>query len=185
MYDYCVGELGLSEDAALRRLTAARVARDFPVLFDALADGRIQLTTILTLSPYLSAGNAAELVRAAAHKQTSELRDWLACRFPRPLLPTKVVGVDAAGTRTLLAAGDEAGLFDCPLVDGVVNSHAPARPVSGESDDSAGTRAPLPTRAKVEGARCGEEQGEACLEPAQVGSRSHEHERRAEAERDP
>ena len=37
---YCVYELRLSEDEAQRRCRAARVAREFPVLFEMLADGR-------------------------------------------------------------------------------------------------------------------------------------------------
>ena len=39
MHAYCVGELRLSEDAASKRIQAARAARQFPALLDALADG--------------------------------------------------------------------------------------------------------------------------------------------------
>jgi hypothetical protein len=46
MYDYCLGELKMSEDVACRRIRAARAARRFPQIFDALADGRIHLTGI-------------------------------------------------------------------------------------------------------------------------------------------
>ena len=35
---YCVGELRLSEDAAFKRIRVARKAREFPVLFVAIAD---------------------------------------------------------------------------------------------------------------------------------------------------
>src|SRR5712692_9081616 len=46
MYAYCVHELHLSEDAAYKRITAARVARDFPAIFGGVADGRIPLTGV-------------------------------------------------------------------------------------------------------------------------------------------
>ena len=51
MYAYCVHELHLSEDAACKRIQAARVARQFPVLFEALADGRLHLTAVGLLAP--------------------------------------------------------------------------------------------------------------------------------------
>src|SRR5215510_355986 len=46
MVAYCVGELHLSEDSALKRIRAARVAREFPALFAALADGRLTLSGV-------------------------------------------------------------------------------------------------------------------------------------------
>ena len=51
---YCVQEFGMSEDAAQRRIHAARAARKFPVLFDAVADGRLHLTAVNLLAPYLT-----------------------------------------------------------------------------------------------------------------------------------
>src|SRR5438046_10288721 len=50
---YCVQEFGMSEDAAQRRIHAARAARKFPVLFDAVADGRLHLPGVNLLAPYL------------------------------------------------------------------------------------------------------------------------------------
>ena len=41
MFAYCVGELELSEDATLKRLQAMRAIRQYPVLFDALAEGHL------------------------------------------------------------------------------------------------------------------------------------------------
>ena len=83
MYAYCVGELGLSEDAAYKRIQAARVARQFPVLFAALADGRLHLTAVVLLAPYLTQENIDELLAAAAGKTKSEIEELLAQRFPR------------------------------------------------------------------------------------------------------
>ncbi len=83
MYAYCVHELRLAEDSAYRRITVARVARQFPAAFEALADGRLNLTAVVLLSPYLRPENADELLEAAAHKTKSDIEELLARRFPR------------------------------------------------------------------------------------------------------
>src|SRR3989442_5672829 len=54
MHAYCVDELRLSEDVALRRIQAARAARRFPSLFSALAKGRLNLTAVCLLDPYFT-----------------------------------------------------------------------------------------------------------------------------------
>jgi len=83
MFSYCVHQLRLSEDAAYKRIQAARVARRFPVLFEALADGRLHLTAVGLLAPYLTPENAEELLAAAAHRTKAEIEAMLARRFPR------------------------------------------------------------------------------------------------------
>ena len=83
MYAYCVQELGLSEDAAYKRIQAARVARQFPVIFEALAEGRLHLTAVGLLAPHLIPENADELLAAAAGKTKIEIEELLAQRFPR------------------------------------------------------------------------------------------------------
>jgi len=54
MYLYCVHELRMSEDTAHRRIGVARTARQFPAIFPALSDGRLNLTAVLLLTPYLT-----------------------------------------------------------------------------------------------------------------------------------
>src|SRR6266487_3626377 len=49
MFHYCVHELHLSEDAAFKRIRAARAARQFPALFPALAEGRLHLSGVALL----------------------------------------------------------------------------------------------------------------------------------------
>src|SRR6476660_8303792 len=65
MHLYCVHELRMSEDIAYRRIGVARTARRFPAIFPALADGRLNLTGVLLLTPYLTAETAAELLAGA------------------------------------------------------------------------------------------------------------------------
>jgi 5-methylcytosine-specific restriction endonuclease McrA len=77
MHAYCMKVGRLSEDAAYRRLTAARTARKFPCLFEALADGRLHLSAICILAPHLTAENVAACVAAATHRSNAEIRDWL------------------------------------------------------------------------------------------------------------
>src|SRR5215831_5811267 len=62
MHVYCVEALQLSEDAASRRIQAARAARRFPALFEALAEGRLHLTALVLLAPHLTQENAADLI---------------------------------------------------------------------------------------------------------------------------
>lgn len=83
MLAYCVAELKLSEDAAGRRITAARVTRRFPVVLDALDVGRLSLTAVGLLAPHLTENNAPGLFEAAADKTKPELQHLLAERFPR------------------------------------------------------------------------------------------------------
>jgi 5-methylcytosine-specific restriction endonuclease McrA len=105
MYAWCVGELGLSEDAAFKRIRAARAARRFPAIYGAVADGRLNLSTVVLLVPYLAPETAADLLAAAARKSKSELELLLAERFPRPDLPAQVLALASPGPAAELALG--------------------------------------------------------------------------------
>jgi len=83
MYAYCLGELQLSEDAAYKRIRAARAARQFPGLLRAVATGRLHLSAVCLLAPHLTAGNAKELLAAATRKSRSDLEQFLVRRFPQ------------------------------------------------------------------------------------------------------
>jgi hypothetical protein len=54
MHAYCVGELRLSEDAAYKRIQAARAGRQFPALFVAVSEGRLHLAAACLLAPHLT-----------------------------------------------------------------------------------------------------------------------------------
>ncbi len=82
MHAYCVDALHLSEDAAYKRIQAARAARQFPAVFAALAEGRLNLTAACLLAPHLSADNADGLLAAAEHQRNTGIREMLARRFP-------------------------------------------------------------------------------------------------------
>ena len=88
MFAYCVEELRFSEDAAYKRIQAARAGRQFPILFEELAEGRLHLTAVCLLAPHLTEENAMDLVRAAAHRRKSEVEDLLALCL-RPVTPAR------------------------------------------------------------------------------------------------
>ncbi len=96
MFAYCVGELRLAEDAACKRIQAARTARRFPAIFPALAEGRLNLTGVLLLGPYLTPANAADLLAAAAGESKAGIELLLAERFPRTELLPLVQALPAA-----------------------------------------------------------------------------------------
>jgi hypothetical protein len=81
MHAYCVDELRLSEDAAYKRIQAARAARQFPTVFTSLAEGRLHLAAVCLLAPHLTVENAEELLSAAAHRRKSEIEQLLGQRF--------------------------------------------------------------------------------------------------------
>jgi hypothetical protein len=83
MYVYCVEELRLSEDAAYKRIQAARAGRRFPALFIAVAEGQLNLTGVGLLAPHLTLENVAEMLEAARGRKKAEIEEWLARRFPR------------------------------------------------------------------------------------------------------
>src|SRR4249920_1262394 len=59
LYAYCIYELRFSEDAAARRSAAARFAREFPPLLEAVAAGELHLTGLLMIGPHLTPENHA------------------------------------------------------------------------------------------------------------------------------
>ena len=96
MYAYCLGELHLSEDAAYKRIQAARAASRFPAILDAVSEGRLHLSGACLLAPYLTEDTAGELITAATHRTKPEIERLLANRFPRPDVPTLVQPISGA-----------------------------------------------------------------------------------------
>jgi hypothetical protein len=95
MHVYCVRVLHLSEDAAYKRIRAARAARRFPAIFAAVADGRLHLAAVVLLAPHLTDEHVDELVAAASHRSKAEIELLLAQRYPRPDVPTLLAALPA------------------------------------------------------------------------------------------
>ena len=90
MFAWCVEELHLSEETACKRIRAARAARQFPAVYSLLADGRLHLTAVVLLAPYLTPENADDLLAAATHRSKAGIERLIAERFPRPDLPARI-----------------------------------------------------------------------------------------------
>jgi len=75
MHAYCLGRLRLSEDAAYRRIQAARVVLQFPGILAELSEGRLNLSAVCLLAPHLTKENADELMASAACKSNAEIRE--------------------------------------------------------------------------------------------------------------
>src|SRR5215813_11900408 len=134
-----------TENAAYKRLTAARLARKHPGILVALSDGRLHLTAVLMLGNHLTPANADDLVAAARDKTCFELEIELAKRFPRPDLPERLDALSPPGASLLpsqTAPSSEA------LAARRVEPTMPERPAHGHSDS-----APQLAPGRVEGPR--------------------------------
>jgi hypothetical protein len=96
MHAYCVDELRLSEGAAYKRIRAARAAREFPELLQAVAEGRLHLAAVCLLAPYLTRENVGELIAATTHRRKSEIETHLARQFPLSGVPAGRTGSEVA-----------------------------------------------------------------------------------------
>src|SRR5262245_43563649 len=112
MFAYCVEVLHRSEVAAYKRIRAARAARRFPTIFERLADGRLHLSGVVLLAPYLTEPTARELLESATHKTTRQIEQLLAERYPQPDVPTRVEAISGptgAAEELTLRSADGAG----------------------------------------------------------------------------
>ena len=75
LFTYCTPVLHLGEAAAYNRIEAARAARRFPPLLDAIEEGSLTLTAVRLLAPHFTNENCAELMSQARHKSKREGRD--------------------------------------------------------------------------------------------------------------
>lgn len=86
----------LSEQSALKRIRAARAARDFPAIFVAVAENRLNLSAVVMLTPHLKPDTAEALIEAAMGKTLAELEVLLAHWHPKPDVPTTLTPIPAA-----------------------------------------------------------------------------------------
>ena len=135
MHAFLVKELRFSDDAAFKRIQAARVARRFPALFAAMADGRLHLTGVCLLAPHLTIENARELVEAATHRRQPEIEAMLARRFLAPPVSERTI-VRAVPPKAPVTSSEVA----VPQVDWLTVE----TPVDGTKDDPV-LHQPLPS----------------------------------------
>ena len=90
LYHYCIHVLRLSNSEAFHRITAARIARKFPVVFSLIEQRQLHLTAICLLRDYLTHENHRELLGEASHKTKWQIEELLARRFPRPDVASRI-----------------------------------------------------------------------------------------------
>lgn len=90
LYTYCIYELRLSEDAAFRRVSAARLVKRFPALFEAIANGELHLTGLLMVGPHLTESNHLQVLARAKHRTKRELTTLIRQIDPLPNVPTRI-----------------------------------------------------------------------------------------------
>src|SRR5262245_13883594 len=73
-FAYCTQHLGLSNAAAYRRITAGRLLRRFPIAAEYLADGRLNLTTLVELRDVLCEERLGEILSRAAGRTEDEVK---------------------------------------------------------------------------------------------------------------
>ncbi len=90
MHAFCVRKLGMSDQAAFKRVRVARTARRFPAIFDAIAQRRLHLSGLVVLCPHLTDANHSDLLTEAFGKTRRELQKLVAARAPKPDVPTSI-----------------------------------------------------------------------------------------------
>jgi hypothetical protein len=146
MYSYMTEEWRLTEDAAYKRIHAARAAQRFPGVLIALADGRLHMRGVLMLARHLTSANADELVAAATHKSRFEIQQLLAERFPQPDLPERLQTIGSVPPATTVLE-PSSGLMD-QLAPEQVQVTIPEQLAHGQADTLPGelTRTVVPER---------------------------------------
>ncbi len=90
MFAYCTEVLNLSEHEAYLRIAVARASRNHPTLLEMLAEGRLHLSGIAKLAPYLTEANRETLLARAAGKSKREIEELVAELAPKPDVPATI-----------------------------------------------------------------------------------------------
>ena len=152
LFAYCTQVLHLAEGAAYNRIEAARVARRFPVVLEALRDGAVTLTSIRLLGPHFSDGNHGELLEAARHKSKREVELLIATLRPKPAAPTvirKLPSLPAPGDGLLQNEPPTSPPEIGPTARALVPERVEARPAGTSVLDRSSVRASIEPRTRV------------------------------------
>jgi hypothetical protein len=101
--EFTLDRLGLTPDAAAKRIQAARVARRFPVLFEAIADGRLNRSAVALLAPHFRSHNIAQLIEAATRRSYREIEAMLVERSRAAVPQMDLASPEPAGDPEITA----------------------------------------------------------------------------------
>jgi hypothetical protein len=83
LFSFCTDSLGLSKASAFRRTTAARLLARFPLVAEYLADGRLNLTTLVELRDVLDEAHLIEILDGAAGRTEEQVKELVATLRPK------------------------------------------------------------------------------------------------------
>ena len=83
LFSFCTDSLGLSKASAFRRTTAARLLARFPLVAEYLADGRLNLTTLVELRDVLDEAHLVEILDGAAGRTEEQVKELVAALRPQ------------------------------------------------------------------------------------------------------
>lgn len=129
LFTYCIERLHLSESAAYHRITAARVARRFPLILDRLRAGALTLTAVGLLAPHLTDANHREVLDAARHQGKRAIEELVARLHARPDIVASVRKLPAPR----VSAADRTALAEHPAALPNVSARAGAGRVASPS----------------------------------------------------
>jgi hypothetical protein len=89
LWDFCLYDLGFSENIAWSRIAVARESRRHPQVLEMLRTGRIHLSGLKLLCGQLS-DDADALLAEAAGKTKRQIEEILARRHPKPAVPDRI-----------------------------------------------------------------------------------------------
>jgi 5-methylcytosine-specific restriction endonuclease McrA len=136
LYTYCIYELRFSEDAAARRSSAARLVKQFPLLFDAIANGELHLTGLLMLGPHLTPENHVEVLGRAKFRTKKELAKLVRELSPLPQVPDLIEPLRPAPATTLATTRPSWGHFASSFEPPVRDLRPGERPREWANDDA-------------------------------------------------
>ena len=82
LFGYCLEHLGLSETEAFHRITVARLARRYPMIFELLEQRRLHLSAVCAVRKHINDENHADLLEQISGRSKREIEQLLAARFP-------------------------------------------------------------------------------------------------------
>ena len=85
--DYCVSHLGYGESSAWRRVSAARVVKNFPEVYDLLKKDQLTFSGVILLSGALRPENKTELLARVAGKTQGQIERIVAEYKPPKQIP--------------------------------------------------------------------------------------------------
>src|SRR5690242_981922 len=78
----CISRLGITEDSAKKHIQIARVGRQLPVLFEAIATGKLTPYSARLLAPRVNRDNVDLLIAECAGQTGEQVAIVLAKHFP-------------------------------------------------------------------------------------------------------